>query len=80
MVFIQIKILPYPHRNGKLNLSQPPHHQNLMGQFGQPYEIEKYLKLQKIWKKIKKRKQPGFFIEAGACDGELKESQIISCL
>ena len=40
------------------------------GQYGQPYGVEDILKKHKLWKKIKKRKQPGFFIEAGASGGE----------
>jgi len=54
-----------------LNLSRPPQPNSLKGQYGQPYGVEDILKEHKLWKKIKKRKkQPGFFIEAGACGGE----------
>ena len=42
----------------------------LKGQYGQPYGVEDILKRHKFWKKIKKRKQSGFFIEAGASGGE----------
>ena len=62
-------ILLKPKR-GKLNLDRPPSPQNLRAQYGQPYMVEDILKKYKIWKKIKKRKQQGFFIEAGAVDGE----------
>ena len=55
---------------GKLNLDRPPSPQNLRAQYGQPYMVEDILKKYKIWNKIKKRKQQGFFIEAGACTGE----------
>ena len=42
----------------------------LKGQYGQPYGVEDILKKNKFWNKIKKRKQSGFFIEAGASGGE----------
>ena len=57
-------------KKGKINLEYAPSPQNLRAQYGQPYMVEDILKKYKMWKKIKKRKQPGFFIEAGACTGE----------
>ena len=57
-------------KNAKLNLKHGAFPKILKGQYGQPYEVEDILKKHKIWKKIKKRKQPGFFIEAGASGGE----------
>ena len=54
----------------KINLKHGAFPTILKGQYGQPYEVEDILKKHKIWKKIKKRKQPGFFIEAGASGGE----------
>ena len=38
----------------------------MKGQFGQPMMIEKVLKSNKFWKKNSKKKEQGFFIEAGA--------------
>ena len=42
----------------------------MKGQFGQPMMIEKVLKSNKFWKKNSKKKEQGFFIEAGASKGE----------
>ena len=42
----------------------------LGGQYGQPHVVEDLSKQFKLLKKIKKRKQQGFFIEAGASCGE----------
>ena len=42
----------------------------LRGQYGQPHAVEELLKEYKLLKAIKKRKQKGFFIEAGASCGE----------
>ena len=56
-------------KQAKLNLKHSPSPKFLRGQYGQPYEVEDILKKHKVWKKIKKRKQPGFFIEAGASGG-----------
>ena len=66
---LKTKILIKP-KNGKIGYRRLPSTHSLKGQYGQPYAIEDIMKKHKIWKKIKKRKQPGFFIEAGASGGE----------
>merc|ERR1719360_139028 len=63
------RVLIAPNPKAKLNMTKPLTQKFLRGQYGQPLEIEEVLKERKFWKKISKKKS-GFFIEAGACNGE----------
>jgi hypothetical protein len=59
-----------PPDNQPLNLTYTASMKNLNGQFSQPKTVEKLLR--KLWtkKKWKKKVGNGFFIEAGASEGE----------
>ena len=56
-------LIPPAPQNSKYNFKQKLE-ENIRGQFGQPLVVEKHLGLNP------KKPQPGFFIEAGAADGE----------
>ena len=67
-------VLIQPNK-GPQNLNNPSS-KGLAGQYGQPHVVEDLLKKYKLTKVIKKRKQKGFFIEAGASCGEALSNSI----
>ena len=66
---IKNKVLWSPPKDKKLKLEKPTSAKIIGGQYGQSTEVETILKKHKLLK-TKKSKRQGFFIEAGACNGE----------
>ena len=66
---IKNKVLWAPPKGKTLNLEKPTSAKRIGGQYGQSTEVETLLKKHKLLK-TKKSKRQGFFIEAGACNGE----------
>ena len=66
---IKNKVLWKPPKNKGLKLQKSPIPKNINGQYGQSAAIEDLLKKHKLLK-TKKSKRQGFYIEAGACNGE----------
>lgn len=66
---IKNQVLWAPPKNKKLALERPTSAKRIGGQYGQSTEIEALLKKHKLLK-TKKSKRQGFYIEAGACNGE----------
>ena len=67
---IRDKVLWKPPKGKTLHLFKSPTGKNLNGQYGQSAKVEELLIKHKLLKTKKSKKKPGFYIEAGACNGE----------